>query len=371
MKVLFVGGTNYFGKIAVRKLLERGEEVWIYSRGGSKPDFWKDVRHVEGDRTDHEGFERKLRGEKFDVVFDNIAYNREDVECAVRTFRNTAGKYVFTSTVSVYGGGGHNAQHRTVRNRHQPAELFQAVDLDKCVPIREEDLDLCAIGWDYPEGLHPYAVGKRHGEKVLGETKDFSYVSLRVPPVLGPDDPTLRIYWYIQRVLDGGEILLPDGGHNVFRNMYSHDVADAMIAAGESDRTRPGPYNLGQAEIMTQRRLVLETAQAAGREVNVVSIPRDLVESQTEFPYESLVYDSFSRPQSYLMDIEKARAHFGMTSTPQLDWLRTTVAWYQDEYRGEDSEFYEHRNQEMEFARDFRRRFRRVFGSEMNVARSR
>ncbi len=358
MKILFIGGSGYFGKIAVRKLQARGDEVWLFSRGEARPDFWAEVHHIEGDRTDHEGFKQKLRGQTFDVVFDNIAYNREDVDCALETFRETVGKYVFTSTVSVYGGGGHNGEHRTVRNRHLPVGLFQAIDLDRCVPIREDDLDLSAIGWDYPEGLHTYAIGKRHGEKALSETKDFNYVALRVPPVLGPEDPTLRIYWYIQRVLDGGEIILPDGGYNLFRNMYSEDVADALIAAGDSSRTKPGPYNIGQAEIMTQRRLIHEVAEAAGRQPNAVSIPRETVESNSDFPWESLVYDPFSRPQNYLMDIEKARRDFNMTSTPQVEWLRKTIKWYQREYRDKDSEYYDHRQAEVAFAKRYRNRHR-------------
>ena len=52
MKVLVIGGTLYFGKVIVRKLLERGDEVTIFSRGNTRPDFWDDVDHIQGERDD-------------------------------------------------------------------------------------------------------------------------------------------------------------------------------------------------------------------------------------------------------------------------------------------------------------------------------
>ena len=61
MKILVIGGTRDFGKITVRKLLERGDNVTVYSRGNIKPEFWNDVDHIAGDRTDHVEFIKSLK----------------------------------------------------------------------------------------------------------------------------------------------------------------------------------------------------------------------------------------------------------------------------------------------------------------------
>ena len=73
MKILVIGGTRDFGKITVRKLLERGDNVTVYSRGNVKPEFWNDVDHIAGDRTDHVEFIKSLKNKKYDVVIDNVA----------------------------------------------------------------------------------------------------------------------------------------------------------------------------------------------------------------------------------------------------------------------------------------------------------
>ena len=351
MNVLIIGGTRYFGKIIVRMLLERGDEITLFTRGQSRPPFWESIRHLSGDRNDRSDFEGKLRGRQFDAVIDNIAYRKEDVESAIRTFGGNVGKYLFVSTVSVYGGLGHATQSRTSATADKPAELFEAVPLEECCPIREDALDLSRFDYSYPPGIHEYAVGKRHGEKVLEEQPQFPSVRIRVPPVMGPEDHSNRLWFYIQRVLDGGEIILPNGGYNMFRNMYSADVARAIVSA--ADKGVPGnAYNIAQDEIMTLRRLVRSIGRAVGEEPKTVDVPMEILE-RAGFPYADWTYDPFSRPPCYVMSIEKAKADLGMRSTPQDDWVHTTVEWYRNEYSGDDSACYNLREKETAFARAY------------------
>ena len=70
MHVLVIGGTRYMGRIAVQSLLDRGDEVTVYSRGNSRPEWWDRVAHVAGDRTDTEAFQAALKGRTFDAVLD-------------------------------------------------------------------------------------------------------------------------------------------------------------------------------------------------------------------------------------------------------------------------------------------------------------
>ena len=55
--------------------------------GGRRPPFWERVAHIAGDRTDRGAFVTALRGKRFDVVVDNIAFVRADVEAADLTLR--------------------------------------------------------------------------------------------------------------------------------------------------------------------------------------------------------------------------------------------------------------------------------------------
>ena len=102
MDILTIGGTGYMGKTVVQLLLDRGDRVTVFSRGSSRPNWWDQVQHIQGDREDRPDFMAKLKGRVFDAVSDSQAYRKEDVESAVETFRGNIGRYLLVSTGSVY-----------------------------------------------------------------------------------------------------------------------------------------------------------------------------------------------------------------------------------------------------------------------------
>jgi len=80
------------------------------------------------------------------------------------------------------------------------------VDYATQCPFRESDVDWSSIDYGYPEGQDPYGVGKRHCEKWLQENSHIPFTVIRVPAVFGRDDPTARMWWWVQRALDGGGV---------------------------------------------------------------------------------------------------------------------------------------------------------------------
>ena len=61
------------GRITVQLLLDRGDEVTVFSRGKSRPEWWDRVEHIRGDRENREDFETKLKSKPYDVVIDTQA----------------------------------------------------------------------------------------------------------------------------------------------------------------------------------------------------------------------------------------------------------------------------------------------------------
>ena len=357
MHVLIIGGTKYFGKVIVRKLLARGDSVTLYTRGASRPDYWGQVSHIQGDRTDHDDFAAKLRGKTFDAVIDNVAYNVDDARAAASVLKGRTGKYLTTSTVSIYGGPGHAPSWRTTGSEGRTHRIDYFIDLSAHLPLREDDLDLSTVPWEYDPNIRELAQGKRQMERYLHETADFPWVVLRVPATVGPEDSSLRLWWYMQRVLDGQEIILRDGGSNVFRIGFRDDIAQAFIDAMDSPKTFNQVYNICQPEIPTLRRFVEVVAEQTGRELNAVSVPGDAAERLSSLPWEDWSFDPFSRPPSYVMSIEKARRDFDLRSTPMAQWVRETVQWYDERHDGADSGHYDRRDDEVRFARWWRDRY--------------
>ena len=201
MKILVIGGTRDFGKITVRKLLERGDNVTVYSRGNVKPEFWNDVHHIAGDRTDHIEFINSLRNKKYDAVIDNVAYTFKDVQAAMSVFSGNVGRYLVSSTASVYGGPGHAISGKAEQPRNPKSKIDEFIDLTNHFPIMENDLDLTEVSLSRDESVHEYAEGKRQLERVLFENKDFPSTVLRIPSVVGPDENGNRLWFYMQRIL--------------------------------------------------------------------------------------------------------------------------------------------------------------------------
>jgi len=220
----------------------------VFSRGNTRPAFWSDIEHIEGDRTDAKGMAAQLKGRTFDGVIDNLCFNREEAEGVIEALRGNVGRYVVASTVSVYGEGGHALTRHTV---HQPLideERF-AVDYRYLEPIRESDLNNADHPWEYRSNVSGYAEGKRHMERVMLESPDdWPWIVVRVPATLGPDDPSGRFPFWLSRILDGGPLLIPDGGTHALQVGFSNDLSRFLVELlGGCGNTR-NIYNYAQRE---------------------------------------------------------------------------------------------------------------------------
>ena len=327
MNILIIGGTGYMGKVVVQRLLERGEQVTVFSRGSSRPDWWNQIEHIEGDRNDQGAFKSKLKGRTFDAVIDSQAFRREDVESAVETLRGNIGRYLMVSTGSVY--------------------LEGTVDFFSRCPYNESDVDWTDLEYTYPQGEDPYAVGKRHCEKWLQENSDVPYTIVRVPAVMGEDDPTGRMWWWVQRALDGRGVIIPADARGAFRTLYSADAAVNFIRALDGPNTTNDTYYVAMPEIMTIERWADLIWHAAGLQCRITYVPRQVIRKQGSLRSYS---PPLTRPVSNIHDLSKAESAFGIRTTPVAEWIQTTVDWYRGSYTGENSLGYEHREEEVALA---------------------
>ena len=332
MNVLIIGGTRYMGRITVQRLLEQGDRLTVFSRGSTKPDWWDEVAHVQGDRNDYEDFRKKLKGMSFDAVIDTQAYRREDVESAVETLKGNVGRYLFVSTGSVYLDG--------------------KLDFSTHCPFKETDVNWESLDYTYPEGEDPYGVGKRHCEKWLQENSGVPYTIVRIPAVMGWDDPTGRMWWWVQRALDGGGVIIPSENRAMFRTLYSGDAAKNFIRALKSPDAINHIYHIAMQEIMTIERWAKLIWRVAGHECEVFYISNEVNQKSLNDYLPPL-----SRPLPYIHDLSEAERDFGFATTPVEEWIQTTVDWYRGHYKGADSKGYEHRGKELELAAKWNDRY--------------
>jgi nucleoside-diphosphate-sugar epimerase len=321
MNVLVLGGTGFFGRAIVERLLERGDAVTVFSRGNIRPDWWDRVDHVIGERSDVASLQQ-LRGASFDAVVDNLTSGGADVAALLDIAGPSIGHYVLTSSSAVY---------RT----HHGYPPYSEDDVDRSFRSSERGL--------------AYAVGKLEAEQVLADREDIPWTIIRPPVVLGPRDPTLRGWFYIQRLLDGGPVLLRCCAERSFRIVYSQDLARAYLGALDTPAARGQTYNVTQEEIVTMRNLVDALAAGLGVSAEIVLVSeRDL--DHVVLDYE----DPYNQLSNFVPSLQRARRDLDFHSTPFGEWVGVTARWYRDSYEGPDSRGYGRRSDEIRLAREMR-----------------
>jgi nucleoside-diphosphate-sugar epimerase len=243
------------------------------------------------DRTDEDQLRRVLAEAQPDVLLDLACFQPSEVEAAIRTF--TGDRYIFVST-GVYP----NLDGRPARE-------------DDFVPLEGEP----------PSGLD-YLEGKRWCETVLARTRDFPWTVIRPPAVLGPADHTLRIAAYIERIADGGPLLVPAESYERQAGLaWVKDIGFACALACDlrKDTTRKA-YNAA-FDGVSLRDLIQGIAKALDVPANLHPIPfADLPPGASPYGPDP------RRSAGYILD--RARAELGFEPSALEDALAETLAWY-------------------------------------------
>jgi nucleoside-diphosphate-sugar epimerase len=247
--------------------------------------------YVAVDRFDEEQLKKALDSVQPDVLLDLACFTPAEIEVAMRIFKGE--RYVFVST-GVY-------PHLNGR------------------PAREDDF--IPLEGDPPDTLD-YLEGKRWCETVLARSADFPWTVIRPPAVFGPADHTLRIAAYIQRVEDGGPLLVPEESYERQAGLsWVKDIGYACALACDlrKDLARK-PYNAA-FEGVSVRSLIEGIARAMGKPARFHPMPfADLPEGASPYGPDP------RRSAGYVLD--RARKELGFEPSALEDALAETLAWY-------------------------------------------
>ncbi|MFJ5921791.1 NAD-dependent epimerase/dehydratase family protein [Kitasatospora sp. NPDC092948] len=295
-KICVIGGSRYFGKLLVERLLAAGHHVTVINRGSTRPP--DGVEHLAVDRNDEAPLTAALGARVFDVVVDQVCYTPVQAAVAARVFAGRTRRYVMTSTIEVY----------------DPATGAPPVG----TPVAEESVD--PAGWPVDLGLPwgdeafraaHYAEGKRQAEAVFTRA-GFDFVAVRSAHVLGGGarEFTGRLAHYVERVAAGRAIVVhADALPTVF--VHYQELADLLRWAVEADFT--GPVNACSDGLLDVHDLIAAVAAQLGREPVLRTVPA----GEEASPF------SFDRP--YAMSNSRAKK-LGYAFSRTTDWLPGAVA---------------------------------------------
>lgn len=228
--ILVIGGTRFFGKLLVQRLLRAGHRVTIATRGYAPDPFGARIERVRVDRRNEHAMRNAFRDAAFDVIHDQMCYSPLDAAISTRVFAGKVGRYVMTSTIDAYRG-------------------LEAIGR----PLRESDLAVqaqridTAYPWHDPKrAIESYVSGKVQAEAYLVRDGSLPLVTVRLAHVLGgPEDFTGRLAHYVDLLRQRGVLRYADAAAKV-SFMDAAGAADFLAWAGAQEFT--GPINAAAEE---------------------------------------------------------------------------------------------------------------------------
>ena len=226
LKILILGGTSFLGPHQIAYALERGHEVSIFTRGKTIPkihsEVFSKVEKLVGDREDNL---EALKNRKWDVVIDNSGRRTKWTEDTAQLLVDNVGYYMYTSSISVY------------------------------YPFTGDDFsEGRSLVTEIPEGIdesekatYEYGVMKATSEIATMDAfgAERSIID-RTTIIVGPGDRTDRFPYWVARLEEGGDIIIPGKSSEVVQYIDVRDLAEWMIrllenkAAGVYNGSGPG-----------------------------------------------------------------------------------------------------------------------------------
>lgn len=219
--ILILGGTGFIGPHLVKRAVERGHVVSIFTRGRREADLPNAVERLVGDRN---GKLEALVGRKWDVVIDDSATNPDWVRQSTELLSANAKRYLFTSSTGVY-------------------YPYLKTGLSEADPVHTD-------AKDPKDGSESFGTRKAQCEALVRRSFGDRGIVVRPTYIVGPGDYTDRFTYWPVRLDLGGDVLAPGKPADRVQFIDVRDLAAFMLTLVENDAS--GVFNaIGPRQPMT------------------------------------------------------------------------------------------------------------------------
>lgn len=288
-KLLFIGGTRFFGKKLVEKLLDSQKyHITLLTRGNSIPKAFENrVEYIFCDRTNAAALEISLKNRCFDIVVDNIVYaGASDVKAILDILEGKIEHYLLCSSGAIYPSFGLHEW------REDEATLDLKIDADE------------------------YTENKRKAEIELLKYNNVPFTIYRPTVVQGPDDFSQRTYFFIEKILRQEKFSIPE--NVILKHVYSQDLIDAiaqLIALSPQNIA----YNISGDDRISLEEYCYLIAKILGRNSShkTASAENFILSKDNDFP------NAYARSLLLSNTLIKEKIEYSPTSIE--NWLPITV----------------------------------------------
>ena len=303
MRILFLGGTSFVGRHTVEAARGRGHDVTFLHRGRTGGGLHPGAERILADRSRDLS---ALAGREFDAVIDTSGYFPADVERSTAALRESAGRYLFVSSQSVYAD-------TSTAGLNEDAALAE-------LPAGEPTDEITGEN---------YGPLKALCEAVVVAAFPTTAAILRPGLIVGPYDPTGRFAYWPTRIAEGGAVLCPAPPDQPVQVIDARDLA--AIALDLLETRRSSTFDVVcPAGTLSFGDVIDACLAAAPGDAHPVWVDEDFllarsVEPWSEIPLWTPGEEFFGFQRS---DVSRAVAA-GLRVRPITDTVRDTLAWAQ------------------------------------------
>lgn len=228
--VLVIGGTGFSGIRLVKRLIDLGNRVTIATRGLKKDSYGNSVNRVTLDVTDFESVKHALQGKRYDVVFDDLAYNPLNVYNILSNVKTS--KYIQLSSVMAYGKFHKGLEESEIDLGFENIQLSDWT-IEKRKQMNAKDL---------------YVYGKRYAEAIAYKLSDIPVVTVRIPYVFDT-----RPKYYCEHILNEIPLNIVDENKEI---IFVRDIDVGNFLPWIAAQDYSGPINFADAGSITIKELI-------------------------------------------------------------------------------------------------------------------
>lgn len=313
MRVLVLGGTQFIGLAAVRRLAELGHDLMVFHRGQTQASLPDGVQELNGDRKQLHHHLAEFQAFSPEVVLDMLAFTEDDGQELLEAFSGIARRLVVISSGDVYRA--YDRFRGADPGPPDPTPLTEDSPLrDKLFPYRDTAPGSDDLMYHYDKILAERAVSSA--------PERLPATVLRLPRVYGPGDPQHRLWQYVKRMDDERPyILLSEklAGARLLRG-YVENMGEAVARCVVSDHTGSRTYHVAEPDNVTEAEWVTRIARATGWQGELATLP------EAQLP--EALRSSLDTRQDWTLDSSRIRRELGYAEhVPSDEAMLRAVAW--------------------------------------------
>jgi len=305
MKTLFIGGTGNISTPVSHRALDLGIELYHLNRGYRAP--VPGVNYLTADLGNPEKVQKVLKGHRWDVVVNWIAYTPEDILRDAELFEGKTMQYIFISSASAY-------------------------QMPPVNPVTTESTPLRNPYWQYSRDKIACEdlLVKMHRERGFPMTiirPSHTYYSV-IPLSLGGWEE----FTIIDRMRRGLPTVVHGDGTSLWTMTHARDFAKGFTGLMNNPRAIGEAFHITSDEVLTWNQIYEAVSRAAGVEPNLVHLPSEWIAGyadQNGFPSVrgTLLGD---KSHSALFDNTKIKQFVPtyQATIPFAEGIKETIEWF-------------------------------------------